>query len=95
MYKPFLTLITLLVLIMGIQLLAEEPLPKDLEKVGIDEKLGEYIPLDRKFTDEDGNEVTLAKYLNGEKPAILNLVYFNCPMLCNLILTGFTTPSIL
>lgn len=64
-----------------------EPLPKELEGVGIEERLGAQVPLDTVFKDEEGRQVTLAN-LVGQKPAILVLVYYRCPMLCGLVLQG-------
>lgn len=63
--------------------------PDILKKIGIDQKLGEQAPLDLEFYDEAGNAVRLQQYF-GEKPVILALVYYNCPMLCNLVLNGLT-----
>ena len=65
-----------------------EPLPQELEGVGITEHLNETIPLDIGFLDEDGNQVTLGKYFNQGRPVVLTLVYFSCPMLCTLVLNG-------
>lgn len=56
-------------------------------EVGIDQKLNEQIPLDLKFTDEQGNIVELRKYFHS-KPVIISLVYYRCPMLCTQILNG-------
>ncbi len=58
-----------------------------LQKVGIDQKLGASVPLDLIFRDEDGRAVRLGTYF-GEKPVLLSLVYYECPMLCTLILNG-------
>lgn len=55
--------------------------------VAIDQHLDAQIPLDLQFTDEQGNTVRIGDYL-GDRPAILALVYYECPMLCNLILDG-------
>lgn len=63
--------------------------PEILKKIGIDQRLGEQAPLDLEFYDEAGNPVRLQHYF-GEKPVILALVYYNCPMLCNLVLNGLT-----
>lgn len=63
--------------------------PDILKKIGIDQRLGEQAPLDLEFYDEAGNTVPLQQYF-GEKPVILALVYYNCPMLCNLVLNGLT-----
>jgi len=65
-----------------------DPLPSALEGVGITEHLGEMIPLDLEFTDEEGRRVSLADYFDGEHPVILTLNYYSCPMLCTLQLNG-------
>jgi protein SCO1/2 len=62
-------------------------LPAALRNVGFDQRLNEQAPLDLPFTDEAGREVKLADYF-GEKPVILVLAYYRCPMLCNLVLNG-------
>jgi protein SCO1 len=69
-------------------LAAEETLPRELEGVGIQEKLGDRIDLDLHFTAENGYQVPLRSYFNSNKPVVLNLVYYSCPMLCNLVLNG-------
>jgi len=61
--------------------------PDLLKDVGIDQKLDQSIPLDIAFRDEHGNPVQLGQYF-GEKPVILSLVYYNCPMLCTQVLNG-------
>lgn len=60
------------------------------EGIGVDQKLGDRIPLDLMFTDENGKQVALGDYFEGERPVILTLVYHNCPMLCNVLMDGFT-----
>jgi protein SCO1 len=65
-------------------------LPPTLEKVGIEQKLNEQIPLDAVFKDENGNEVKLGEYFGKGRPVILALVYYECPMLCNEVLNGLT-----
>ncbi len=69
------------------QLLADE-LPKELDGVGIVQRLDEMVPLDLAFVDHEGEPVTLAKYVAGERPVILTLNYYQCPMLCSLTLNG-------
>ncbi|PYT05034.1 MAG: SCO family protein [Acidobacteria bacterium] len=61
-----------------------------LENVGIDQRLGEQLPLDLAFRDETGSPVRLGDYF-GKKPVVLTLVYYNCPMLCNQVLNGLTS----
>lgn len=62
--------------------------PEEFENVGIDEHIGDTIPLNLIFTDDHGQQVILAKYFKQDKPVMLALVYYTCPMLCNLILNG-------
>jgi protein SCO1/2 len=59
--------------------------PGILETVGFDQKPGAQLPLDLKFRDEQGREVALGDLLSG-RPVIVNLVYFDCPLLCNQVL---------
>jgi protein SCO1 len=63
-------------------------LPPVLNKVGIDQKLNEQLPLDAVFKDEQGNEVRLGQFFNKGKPVIISLVYYQCPMLCNQVMNG-------
>ncbi len=62
--------------------------PADLEGVSIDPPLGAQVPLDLPFVDETGEPVTLADYASGEQPVLLVLAYFECPMLCTLVMNG-------
>lgn len=61
--------------------------PPGLKNVGIEQHLDEQIPPDLAFRDETGKPVHLADYF-GRKPVILNLVYYQCPMLCSEVLAG-------
>src|ERR1700691_166737 len=61
--------------------------PPGLKNVGIEQHLNDQIPPDLIFRDETGKSVRLADYF-GKKPLILNLVYYQCPMLCGEVLSG-------
>lgn len=63
--------------------------PAQLEGIGIKEKLGTRLDLGLTFTDESGQTVPLSKYFTGDKPVVLNFVYYGCPNLCNFFLNGF------
>jgi protein SCO1/2 len=58
--------------------------PKDISGIGIDEKLGQFIPLDLSFNDENGNPIILRQLIRS--PTILALVYLHCPNVCSLLL---------
>ena len=59
-----------------------------LKDVRIDQKMDSAVPLDLPFVDEHGKDVTLAQYFGGSRPAVLALVYYECPMLCTQVLNG-------
>jgi protein SCO1/2 len=68
---------------------ANDKPPSLLDHVGIAQKLNEQLPLSLTFTDDAGKQVELSSYF-GRKPAILALVYYQCPMLCSEELNGLT-----
>jgi protein SCO1/2 len=59
-----------------------DQLPQVLQKVGVEQHLNQSLPLDAQFVDDTGKTVRLGDYF-GTHPAILSLVYYNCPMLCS------------
>lgn len=61
--------------------------PPGLKNVGIEQHLNDPVPLDLAFRDETGRNVRLGDYF-GQKPVILNLVYYQCPMLCSEVMSG-------
>jgi protein SCO1/2 len=61
--------------------------PPGLRNVGIEQHLNAQIPAAVGFRDESGKAVRLGDYF-GKKPMILNLVYYQCPMLCGEVLNG-------
>ncbi len=64
--------------------------PLLLQKVSSDQKLGAQLPLRAEFRDEYGNQVALGQYFH-QKPVILSLVYYQCPMLCTQVLNGMVS----
>jgi len=67
-----------------------DQLPQVLQKVGVSQRLNQPLPLDAAFVDETGKPVTLGDYF-GKRPAILSLVYYNCPLLCSEEMDGLTS----
>lgn len=61
------------------------PPPPSVE-VGLEERLGEYVPLDLPFRDEEGRPVTLGELIDG--PTIIAPVYYRCPNVCNFLQGG-------
>lgn len=65
-----------------------ERVPAATKGVGVAEKLGERVPLDLTVRDEHGDEHPLRAFFDGDKPVILNLGYYGCPMLCGLVMNA-------
>jgi protein SCO1/2 len=61
-------------------------LPAPLRQVGYDQRLGAQLPLDLPFRDEAGRPLRLRDVF-GERPVVLVLAYYDCPMLCGVVLT--------
>ena len=62
--------------------------PPGLQFVGIEQRLNAEVPGDLQFRDELGNPVKLGDYFGHGRPVILNLGYYQCPMLCSELLQG-------
>jgi protein SCO1 len=68
----------------------KEPYARDetfLKDVGFDQRLGAQLPLGLTFKDEAGRPVELGSYF-GSKPVILALTYYNCSLLCPVLMDG-------
>jgi protein SCO1 len=63
--------------------------PPPTDQIRFDQRLNEQVPLDLQFTDETDKTVRLGDYF-GNKPVILVLAYYRCPMLCTLVLNGLS-----
>jgi protein SCO1/2 len=64
--------------------------PTVLKGVGVEQHLNTQLPLNLTFTDDSGKVMPLSSYF-GKRPAILALVYYQCPMLCSEELNGLTS----
>lgn len=62
-------------------------MPKILNEASIEQKLGAKLPLELAFKDEAGRDVQLKDYF-GKHPVVLVMAYYECPMLCTLVLNG-------
>ena len=68
-----------------------DQLPVVLQRVAVTQHLNQQLPLDAQFVDDTGAPVTLAKYFDGKHPAIVTMVYYNCPMLCSEEMDGLVS----
>jgi protein SCO1/2 len=69
---------------------ANSGLPTALKTVGIEQKLGNQLPLNTVLKNEDGQDVKLGEYFKSGKPVVLVFAYYECPMLCTQVLNGIT-----
>lgn len=60
--------------------------PALLDDVGVEEKLGDTIPLNTRFATSEGDSVTIGELMDEGKPVLLNPLYYECPTLCGLVL---------
>jgi protein SCO1 len=65
-------------------------LPAPLREIGFDQNLDTQVPLDTAFRDESGRAVTLGDYF-GTRPVVLVFAYYDCPMLCTLVINGLAS----
>jgi protein SCO1 len=69
----------------GQEMVRSEVFKKEVE-IGIVENLGDTIPMNIWFLNENSDTVTLAELIT--MPTILSFVYFDCPNLCSPLMDG-------
>jgi protein SCO1/2 len=79
------TLISLFILPYSSDAQLNKNKPSQLEDVGVEERLGEQIPLDLRFANAEGDSLELKELFTDDKPVLLNPVYYECPQLCSMI----------
>jgi protein SCO1/2 len=70
--------------------IASTTVPPQLKDVTFEQQLGNQLPLDTRFRDEQGRDVALGDYF-GKRPVVLAFVYYSCPMLCTQVLNGVSS----
>ncbi len=65
-------------------------MPAPLREIGFDQNLDTRVPLDTAFKDEAGGAVTLGDYF-GTRPVVMVFAYYDCPMLCTLVINGLAS----
>lgn len=64
------------------------PDSEEFKQIQIQEYLGKQVDTNISFTDENGREISLSSLFDGTRPVLLNLVYFECPSLCGMLMNG-------
>ncbi len=98
-FKPFFAIFGVLMLIEGAvaqagsQNQSTKKAPIELKSVGVTEHRGQKVDLSGlRFTDSaDSKEHLLQDYFASGRPVMINLIYFECPMLCTLVLNGLNS----
>lgn len=58
-------------------------LEHELQGVDVVERIGENIPMDLSFSDDNNQRVRLGQYFKPGRPVLITLNYSNCPRLCS------------
>lgn len=64
--------------------------PDYLAHAGLEQRLGQPLPMTAEFTDETGHTAPLSSWFHG-KPVVMAEVYYKCSMLCPQVLHGLAT----
>ena len=64
--------------------------PQALREIGFDQNIDQPLPLDTAFRDEAGATVRLGDYF-GTKPVVMVFAYYDCPMLCTMVINGLSS----
>jgi len=80
--------VALMVTLIGAFAHSQAPVGSPFDSVDVDERLGEMLPLQATFSDHEGATVTLGSFFDGERPVLITLNYYGCPMLCGLQLNA-------
>jgi protein SCO1/2 len=70
--------------------LVSTALPRALREIGFDQNIDQRVPLDTTFRDEAGRTVRLGDFF-GTRPVVLVFAYYDCPMLCTLVINGLSS----
>lgn len=87
--KLLITVLIAILSLLGYSSILPDGVSKKKIEVGIEENLGQTLPLNLYFNNEDGQKVQLKSLIT--KPTILNFVYYECPGICSPLLTELTT----
>ena len=67
-----------------------QALPIQMRGVTVEQKLGDFLPLDVQIRDTAGDTRSLGEYFDGKRPVIFSLNYSDCPVLCSVQLNALS-----
>jgi protein SCO1 len=71
------------------QLEQHNSLPPEVRKVAVKEHIGRPVDLGLVFEDHQGRSVKLGDFVDGQRPVLLSLNYYDCATLCTLQLMAY------
>lgn len=64
--------------------------PREVEGLDVEERVGFPLPMELQFTTSDGRRVQLGDYFKSNKPAVIAMVYYKCPVVCDIVMQKLT-----
>ncbi len=77
-----------MLLLAPVTVLAQGSKSNPADGVAFEQRMGEQVPLDAVFIDEQGHEVRLGQFFRSGLPVVLVMSYYECPMLCSFVREG-------
>jgi protein SCO1/2 len=68
----------------------EMPRPREVEGLDVEERVGLPLPMELQFTTSEGRVVQLGDYFKSNKPAVIAMVYYKCPVVCDIVMQRLT-----
>ncbi|MFZ4430751.1 MAG: SCO family protein [Phycisphaerales bacterium] len=68
----------------------EMPRPREVQGLEVEERVGLPLPMELQFTTSDGRLVQLGDYFKSNKPAVIAMVYYKCPVVCDIVMQRLT-----
>ncbi|SVE49605.1 uncharacterized protein METZ01_LOCUS502459, partial [marine metagenome] len=62
-----------------------------LNSIDVDNKLGGKLSGTIEMVDQDNNSFQLNNLFSNKKPTVLIMAYYQCPMLCSMVLNGLSS----
>ena len=66
------------------------PLPQAVQGLDVDEHVGLPLPMELQFTTSEGKLVQIGDYFKSNKPAVIAMVYYKCPVVCDVVMQKMT-----
>jgi protein SCO1/2 len=66
------------------------PLPQAVMGLDVDEHVGLPLPMELQFTTSEGKLVQIGDYFKSNKPAVIAMVYYKCPVVCDVVMQKMT-----